>query len=263
MTVLDPIRWSNLKEMQVSPLAFRWACEHPREDTPSMLLGRATHCAVLEPTAYPLRYAVAESADGTPIRRDARTKAYQDFLASHHGAEILTRDDAEQVALIVAAVRAHPVAGPLLSTQATVEQRIEWTCEGALCQGRYDWLGAGSLIDLKTTRCDLDERTLQREAAKLGYFISLTWYADGIAAMTGNRPERVGIVWVQNRAPFDVAVSWLDPSTQERARTLYLGLVRSVLVCRETDSWPGRQPAPILLDMPEWLDDSGDISFDD
>lgn len=53
------INWSTLKLIDVSPLMLRHRVEHPRPDTDALELGRAIHCAILEPERFATSY-VAE-----------------------------------------------------------------------------------------------------------------------------------------------------------------------------------------------------------
>ena len=140
------INWSTLKAMADSPLEYRHGLTHPREDSPAMLLGRAAHCAVLEPDAYAARYVVRP--DGIDGRTKAGKAAIEELAAS--GREVLTADQGALCSEIAAAVRAHPVASMVFDGVET-EQTIAWTIDGRQCKGRIDALNRLWLADLKTT----------------------------------------------------------------------------------------------------------------
>jgi exodeoxyribonuclease VIII len=52
------LNWSRLKVLDKSPLHYKHALENPRADTPALSLGRAFHCALLEPDRYAAEYRV-------------------------------------------------------------------------------------------------------------------------------------------------------------------------------------------------------------
>lgn len=257
------VHWSTLKALAESPLAYRWLTEHPREDTPSLLLGRAVHCAILEPDRYPAAYVVAERADGTPIRRDARTAEYRDFLAAHPGAEILTRADYDQARVMSDAVWADRAASRVLGgSGALIEHRLSWTDAGTgiECAGRIDWYRAGVLLDLKTTRCDLSMHAVGSEVARYSYHAQLAWYADALRA--GGVPvETVYVLAVQSVAPHDVGVFVLEAEALEAGRQHYRSLLARLVECRERDAWPGRYDGQIQsLIVPDWAEGMPDDS---
>lgn len=60
---LDRMNWSSLKNLVPkaggSPKLFDWRRDHPMKDRPAFALGRAGHCAVLEPHVFEDRYQIA------------------------------------------------------------------------------------------------------------------------------------------------------------------------------------------------------------
>lgn len=60
---IEAINWSSLVHMATSAKMLRWRVEHPRPDTPALALGRAIHCAVLEPERFERDYLVEPEFD--------------------------------------------------------------------------------------------------------------------------------------------------------------------------------------------------------
>ena len=54
---------SDIFEMRKSPMHFRYALDHPREETTAMAFGTALHCYVLEPEKFAERYVICEKID--------------------------------------------------------------------------------------------------------------------------------------------------------------------------------------------------------
>lgn len=260
---IEAINWSTLKQMRISPASYLWACTHPAPDTPALALGRATHSAILEPWVFAEGYCVAEDGDGQPIRRDARTKAYQEFLAAHEGQTILTRQEYDECRAMSDAVRSHPVAGPLLD-EGRAEVTIRWTdpATGLDCKGRGDWLRPKVLVDLKTARA-IESRQFGGAAARYGYHAQLAMYRDGLRAM-GECIDQVLIIAVEKIAPYEVAVYSLgDDHALYAGQEEYQALLRRVAECRDAGRWPSRYEEIQELQLPAWLfsDEDGDLGI--
>ena len=93
----DPISWSRLRNIARSPLHYKYALTVQRADTPTLKLGRAVHCAVLEPQQYAARYAVYA------LRRAGG--AWDDWLAERPGVDALSWEESERVNGMSASVR--------------------------------------------------------------------------------------------------------------------------------------------------------------
>jgi hypothetical protein len=70
---IDAMNWSTLKELAVSPRMLKWRVDHPREDTDALELGRAVHCAILEPQRFATAY-IVEPDFGDPRTNAAKAE---------------------------------------------------------------------------------------------------------------------------------------------------------------------------------------------
>ena len=88
----EGISKSALWEIRKSPLHFKWKMEHPQEDTPALIFGRAVHKWVLEEETFFDEFAVA------PIV-DKRTKDGKELWASFElsaaGKDLIKAEDFE------------------------------------------------------------------------------------------------------------------------------------------------------------------------
>jgi hypothetical protein len=256
---MSAVNWSTLKAMGISPLAYDYLLAHPREDSDVFALGRAFHAATLEPGTFDDRFVACE------IRRDARTKAYQDFLAGVGDRTVMKVDDLAMAQAMAAACRRDPASDPLLAADGIVETRIFWTdsATGIDCAGTPDKVLPGLLLDLKSAR-DISEHSMTRSVASLGYHAQLAFYLDGLAAL-GTPIDRVVIIACEKAPPHDVGVFALDLSAIDAGRTYYRSLLRRLAECRAAGRWPGRYDGlPQPLTLPPWADGvPEDISFDD
>lgn len=243
---IEALNWSSLRHMATSPLLYRWRQDHPREDTPALALGRAVHCAILEPDLYDSRYLVR------PEGLDGRTREGKAWLADAgaSGREVLTAEQGEVVAACAASVLGHRHAAYLLAGTRR-EETVTWTAPGGVAaKGRLDACSADRLIDLKTTR---EIGRFERSAADLLYHGQLAWYRDGaVAAGAVSADAAVYIVAVETSEPYDCGV-WLVPGVVlEAGRELYSRLLGIWVECRAAGIWPGRYPGIETYELPPW-----------
>jgi hypothetical protein len=242
---IDAVNYSTLKEMRKSALHYHYRINHPREDSTRLALGRASHTAVFEPDRFALDYAVWSG--------DRRAgKAWDEFCAAHRSQTIIKLDEYATCLAIRDAVRAHPVAGPLLAA-GKPEQTITWTDErtGLPCKARLDWRTSDPavLADLKTT-FDIDADRFASTVARMGHHVQLAFYRRGCRA-NGIDPS-VKIIAVEATPPHEVAVFAVDEDT------LYAGdeecddLLSRVAAGRFSGLWPGRYLEEQSLILPAW-----------
>ena len=97
--------------LQKTPMHFLYEQTHPKEDTPSLLFGRATHKMILEPETFS-----DEFVEG--IKVDRRTKdgkaAWEEFCASVGDREVVSAEDMEVLNEMRAVIEADPIASKFL-----------------------------------------------------------------------------------------------------------------------------------------------------
>ena len=273
---LPALNFSTLKHLARSPRAYQDALAHPTADTSAMQLGRAGHCAVLEPDEFPRRYMLfpseflaradlnRASTDGKKfeaawLAADASRRKIKDadgyrravFCSEYPGVEVLDVAAYEQALAIRDAVRAHKPAMDLLD-EGKAEQVIQWTDErtGIACKGRCDWITARALADLKTTS-RLAPGMWSTEVARRHYHAQLAWYLDGAFAAGLGALVPV-LLAVENSRPFDVGVFDLDEDAIYCGRETYRAWIDRLVICKRTGDWPGMYPQRETLSLPAW-----------
>lgn len=249
---IPAVNWSSLKHLARSPLHYRHRLGAPEPDKAAYALGRAVHCAVLEPEQYGTRYAPPwETMDRRTTAGKASWAAYEAALG---GREPLTAAIAATADGCAAAVYAHPVARELLRG-GEAEVPLTWTRDGLACKGRLDYLRPDLLVDLKTSDPrDLTPRRFRSAAAGYLYHGQLAWYHDGAIA-AGRLPADAPparIVVVETDPPHDVACYYLDPADLAIGRALVARLLRIYADCTAADWWPGCAPDLLPLQLPGW-----------
>lgn len=201
---------SGAKTLLRSPRRFDWERAHGGRSTSTMDFGTLVHTLVLR--SHDQRIAVL------PFK-DLRTKAAQeaDREARAAGRIPVLAKDVRRAIAVAKAVRAHPLAGAILS-DGHPEVSLYWPSEVQLedgsshvvmCRGRIDWLRPDAIVDLKTVSragaCEVSE--FSRQAASLDYPVSAAHYVDGWAALTGGQVLPFLTITVETEAPHFVTVS--------------------------------------------------------
>jgi hypothetical protein len=234
---IKALNWSLLRELAVSPLQFAWRRENPQPETAAMVLGRATHTAVLEPDRFPLEYVVFTGA-----RRAG--KDWEAFDAANADKTILKADEYETCLRIRDAVRGNRDAMRLIETCAH-EVSVEWERDGVKCKGRMDLVTPGVICDLKTTK------QLDRFGATVARFLDhaqMAWYGGAFSA-----PQSIYIIAAQSVPPHDVVVYSLPQDVIDSGRAVVDRLFRLYQECTASGEWPGLGADGVReLVLPPW-----------
>lgn len=216
---------------------FKYDLDNPTAPKREFDLGHAAHLLVLgegpelEVIDYPDWKKVAA--------RELRDAAYAE------GKTPLLTKDHEQVQEMAAAIRQHPVAGPLFAPgSGTAEQSIFWTDPqtGVRCRCRPDYLkqlpGLTLCVDYKTCR-DAGPDAVSKAIRDHGYHQQDAFYIDGIEA-AGLAPDGVRFVFVfqQKTAPYLITVRELDQQSRDIGRAKNERALRIYADCVATDTWP-------------------------
>ena len=234
------------------PAAFRYA---PQEIKEEFDIGNAAHLLALQPDEF-------EKNIGRVPFEDYRTKdakASRDDIRASGRIPLLPRQLVDVVAMREA-VFAHPVAS-LAFRSGKPEQSMFWRDPefGFWCKTRPDWLPDHRkyLIDLKTS-VSADPDDFAKAAVNFGYFQQAAWYLDGVATVTGDKPERFAFIVACKKPPYLVSVCWLDAEAIEWGRILNRYARGIFAWCLERNEWPDYRPDPFgppaafTISLPEW-----------
>ncbi|HUU09012.1 MAG TPA: PD-(D/E)XK nuclease-like domain-containing protein [Phycisphaerae bacterium] len=231
-----------------TPAHFRWEMDHPQEiETPAMVEGTAVHTALLEPDRFKRKY-VAEppppdGADKWDRRLKAHKAAWADVLEGVGDRTLLPRGDWDYYVGLGEAVRAHPLAGPLLARMER-EVSIQWRHPetGLLLKGRPDGVyvaeGGAIVVDLKSCR-DASPQRFGADAYRFGYLFQVAMYAAGVRATAETEVEDVFIVAVEKEAPHPIACYRVAPHQLDLGHLQVLDALRQLSLCERYGDWPG------------------------
>jgi hypothetical protein len=243
-----------------TPAHLKAERERPRAQTPAMLLGSATHLAVLEPHLFADLYVRGPDGDG-------RTKAVQDAkraLAEQYPlATLLSPSDFDACQAMCAAVRRHPAASALLKVAESFELSLVWDEDpdaweylqpgGAVrCKLRADaWAPAiQTIIDLKTTESAGPE-SFSRSLANYGYARQAALYPRGFAA-NGLEVLDFAHIVVEKQYPNEVAVYRVDDVSLHAGAKQTRDLLRTYRQCERTGIWSGYSEGITDIGLPSY-----------
>jgi hypothetical protein len=247
--VLPGEHFSTLKALDVSPIAYRHACDNERGDTDALRIGRLAHSMILTP-GLPDGVAVYDG----PVRRG---KVWDAFEAANAGKEIVRLGEINGAMRMRDAVMAHPKARELLS-DGDPEVSFTWDDTGIACKGRVDFLRpGGGIVELKTTRV-AGKRAFDREFAARLYHAQAAFYVDGYATASEYDVNSCHMIVVQNVAPYDVGVLRIGGDVIEAGRRKVAQWLESLRVCQDAGQWSGAWGDGIEdVELPEWAEADG------
>ena len=243
---------SGLDLIARSPAHFKYA--EPREETPQMRIGTATHAAILEPARFRKDYLVIENA--TDRRCKAWNAAAKEYDTGSEGDPfLLTAPEGKRIRTMATAVRRTHDIGALLEMDGKSEVSIFATDPetGLAVRIRVDWLveSAPRAMDLKTTE-DLRNEKFARSVADYRYHAQQAFYQDVFFWATGER-LRWDFGVVESSVPHVSKLLSLPDDVVEYGRMLYRRDLETYARCLDRNEWPGPEPEITTLITPPWL----------
>lgn len=239
---------SGLDLIARSPAHYRFAA--PREETRPMLIGSATHCAILEPAQYASRYLVVREAE------DRRCKAWNAAMKESPGAEerMLTGPEGLRIETMAGAVRSNPHIAELINAGGRSELSVfaKDPETGVAVRIRIDWLTDDlRAMDLKTTQ-DLRNDAFVRSVWDYRYHVQQAFYSDVFEWATGEKLRDWQFAVIESTAPHVSSLVRLPPDLLHAGRIEYRRDLNRYAECLAKDQWPGPQPEPFTLDLTPW-----------
>jgi exodeoxyribonuclease VIII len=224
---------SVIRRMTVSPQKARYDMDNPRDATPAMMLGTATHTAILEPDAFAQRHPVSPKFD----RRKKDDKIAAEVFESAHP-QAISQDAHDAVIGMRSALEKHSIASTLLSNRLCTERSVLWTDAdaGVECKARFDLVTQGGCIaDIKTTS-DASHEAFSKTIKNMKYALQAQYYLMAAEAV-GMSVEYFAWIVVESSAPHGVTVHRFFDCRKTRERVITI--MRKYKECCESGVWPG------------------------
>ena len=251
---IDAVSASLLHKLATTtPLHARAYMTQPREDTAALILGEATHYAILEPELFHLRYCVAPKVDK---RTKAGKEEWAEFVASHPKHVALSQEEFDAADAMRVATAAHGEALRYLHGPGMNEVTLTWTDKdtGLLCKARPDRIckvdGWTWVPDIKTCR-SASPFMFSKAVAEYGYANKAAWYLDALD-LKEKRERRFLFIAVESKPPHAVALYELTDEAIEQGRLENRAALLTLAECKKSGAWPGYDSGITYLDLPKW-----------
>ncbi len=258
----DPVPGGSLSNTEArrilkAPAIYKWF-KGRQEHKPEFEFGHAAHLAILGVGAQVvvLDFDDWRTKDARTARDEARAAGRSPVLAKEWAT----------VEAMVTALRAHPIANTLLTSQGgRSEQSMFWqdtdpfTGRTVWLRGRLDRLPAvpvsGRMIvaDYKTA-ASAEAGAFARSAANFGYHCQGSWYLDGVRSILGVDDPAFVFVVQERDAPYLVNVIELDETALTIGRDRNRAAIARWIECTDNNHWPGYSDDVELVSLPRWAE---------
>jgi len=235
------------------PAQFRYEQDQPPAPKKTFDVGHAAHKLVLGEGPD------LEVVEGA--RWDTKVAKAQVAEIRERGGIPLKQAEMDQVEGMAAALRAHPLAGPLLAPgTGLAEQSLYWTdpATGVRCRVRPDWLkqlpGLTLAVDYKSC-ADASPTAVSRSIRDYSYHQQDAFYIDGIQAVLAPEQVRFVFVFQSKTAPYLITVRELQQQDRDIGRARNDRALRIYAECTATGIWPdwtGPTTEIPQIGMPSW-----------
>lgn len=250
---LDLVRSTGLKQLRRSPAHYRAWTQEPDKDSPQMALGRALHCAVLEPDRFARDY-VVEPDFGDCRFKEAKA-ARDAWRAENASRTPVAADDYSAIIGMQGSLRAHPVIAKLFADVRFTEQRVEaaeprWP--SLTSQATFDLIvpSKGIILDLKTTD-DAAGRACERSVGNFGYALQAAHYM-AVAELTGVPIKAFLFAFVERDPPYACNLVMLDGDVMQWAHNERDRLLALQAECLASGNWPAYDEHIHIITLPKW-----------
>jgi hypothetical protein len=233
------------------PARYRYDRDHPEATKRHFEYGSAAHRLVLG------RGAEWVLLDYPDYRTKAAQQAQKEARAI--GAVPILAGEYEQIQAMAAAIKTHPLAGPLLAG-GMAERSYFWTDEGygirrraRLDTSRHGASGRLLVVDYKTTVC-AEPGAFAKACANYGYHQQAAWYLDAVIACEGETDPAFLFVAQEKVPPYLVTVAQLDDDAIAAGDALNYRAMEIFRDCTASGVWPGYQDDNDIpyISLPRW-----------
>tara|TARA_A200000113_G_scaffold196166_2_gene187066 strand:- start:4083 stop:4919 length:837 start_codon:yes stop_codon:yes gene_type:complete len=254
----DIISKSMLSDYLDCPLKYKYFHIEggQKKTTPAMNIGSAVHTLALEPDLFHESYYILPA----DVRRDKRSKAYQEHLDKAQERTIIREQELVDIQNMAKALSENKKAVTLLKASGFIEASIYWKDEqtGLDLRCRPDFLRSdGVVIDLKVTN-SAEPFKFMKTAYDLCYDVSAAMTAFGYEALYGEPLKEYIFLCIEPKAPhiieaystlqeFDEDLTYMRVG-QERLDRALTGLADSM----KRDYWPSYASKIQPLAVPQY-----------
>jgi len=213
--------------------------------------GTLCHCILLEPKIFDSQYFISD------VRKDERTKAYQEIKAQAGEKIILSPAEYERSLNVVEATKKEMRNEGLdfsdLKTEASifVEKNKLFPLP---VKGRYDLYDHNKeiIFDYKTTKLTPDHETIEKHILNFRYYWQAAFYCDLHKAVTGRKPKDFVWIFQQTVFPYACAVYWTNQEMIDIGRLEYREKLQELRDCLKGNDFPVLRRQPRYISLPRF-----------
>lgn len=214
-----------------------------KEESNAMKVGSASHCVLLEPDSFRLRFHRGPE--------DRRGNRWKDFVAEY-GEGALTAAEFDAALELRDAVRNIPEIKLLTGNGAYREITACATdpVTGLKTRARADGYvpGHGIIVELKTTN-DARPEPFSRIVKQFGYHMGEAHYTKTWKDAGGDNFQAFIFIALEPEAPYAVKIYELDPDTIAEGEAIRQKAMEIWARCVETGEWPAYETKPETLGL--------------
>lgn len=208
-----------------------------RKTSTSFDIGKAAHCAILEPEELELRY-----TKGPDARRNSKEWKHAEDFARHAGTTLLKPDDYDTAMMIRDLSATVPELDLMREGQTIVETSAYHVDEetGVLVKTRPDMFNVnhGLIADIKNM-ADASPSAFKRDVGKFGYHMQHALYSDVWEKGSGHTVNGFFFIAFEKSNPPMVCVYELTAAAIAEGYAMYRAALTKYAECLKTDTWPG------------------------
>lgn len=236
---------------QTSPLHYWTWLHNPKDPTPALIFGNATHTAVLEPDSFADKVAI-KLKDIDQRTKDGKIE-YAAFLKEAEELPIITPDEHEQIKEMAKILHADDTIRALIAN-GRAERSGFWKepTYGFWCKCRPDLQveSARIILDYKTAKA-IDFDSFMRSIANYGYHVQARWYIQGLRELTGDDYDYI-ILAQEKKPPYDFQIYQMPPDVLDQGSVIIKPVLETYAECLEKDEWPGYSHEIHTAILPAW-----------
>lgn len=226
-----------------------YAYRTPNEPSRAMVIGSATHAAILEPEVFAKQYMLLRDVT------DRRSSAYKQAAEQFGADNVLTGTEADSVIGMQNAIQLNRHLQDILQQPGWCEIAVFATdpVTGVLVKCKFDkLLHSLHSIDVKTTQ---DLRDFHKSVANYRYHVQQAFYSDVFKWATGQQLQSFDFAVIEKEAPNASRLFRLDTPAQDYGRKLYREALNTYAECMQSGDWPMPDGALEYVTLPPWAQD--------
>lgn len=220
-----------------------------KERTRHMVLGSATHTAILEPELFKRDYMILE---GVTVRTAA---AYKQAIKARDEDFTLTEAEGQKITAMQQEVYANHAVSQFIksSEHKEISVFVKHPVYGVMVRVRFDLLANGFIGDLKTTN-DARSDEFSKSIFNYRYDVQAAIYLDAYEWLTGEKLKGFKFLAVENATPHRARLFTLDDYSISIGRKKADQDFAVYAKCLESGIWNGYdgEDQDELISLPEW-----------